>query len=628
MRQTKQAEPKTHANILNPDMQDKAHLNWRIMRLLLPYLWPQKETGLKVRLILSLLCLVIAKILAVLAPVVYGLAIDTLNGEPVVSDTLPFLFVPFALVVGYGLTRFFSQFFVELREYLFARITQRVRRYIGLRVFSHLLSLSANFHMGRQTGGLSRSIDRGVSAVAVLLRFSVFSILPIFLEILLIGLTLWGLLSGIYAAIIFGTVIVYIIFTTLVTTWRTRFRRTMNAEESEGNTRTVDSLINYETVKYFSAESHEIDRYHQTLLKWETASTRSQLSLMALNLGQAGIIAIGMIWIMGLSIGRIESGHMTVGDFTMVVLYLMQLYQPLNFFGTVYRTMRQSLVDIEEVFGLLDVKQDISNAPDATSLSVTNGHIRFDKVSFAYDERRQVLDGVSFQVPPGKSLAIVGPSGSGKSTLSRLLFRFYDPNSGKISIDGQKLPEVTQESLRKQIGMVPQDTVLFNDTIAYNIGFGRVGACQTEIEDAARLAQVSDFITSLPDGYNSRVGERGLKLSGGEKQRIAIARTILKNPPIFVFDEATSALDSETEAEIQKNLEHLSSGKTTLIIAHRLSTVVNCDEIIVLEAGKIVEQGRHSDLLAKNGLYADMWRRQTEQSETQLNETKTAQSVV
>jgi len=518
--------------------------------------------------------------------------------------------VPIALLVGYGLLRVGQQGFAELRDFVFAKVGQRAIRRIALKIFEHLHALALRFHMDRQTGGLSRAIERGIKGIDFLLRFMLFNILPTLVEIVLVCGILWSLFGFIFSAITFVTVMVYVAFTLVFTEWRLKFRRAMNDSDTEANTKAIDSLLNFETVKYFGNEKHEAQRYDVSMQRYEKAAVKSLTTLSLLNVGQGLIMAVGMTILLVLSGIRVSDGSMSIGEFTAVNLYMMQLFQPLNFLGFVYREIKQSLVDMEQMFGLLEENREIEDKPDSAPLSVAEGVVRFEHVSFKYDPRKSVLRDVDFEVPAGNTVAIVGASGAGKSTISRLLFRFYDVDDGRITIDGQDIRDITQSSLRAAIGIVPQDTVLFNDSIFYNIQYGRPAASPAEVEDAARLAQVHDFVMALPDGYNTRVGERGLKLSGGEKQRVAIARTILKSPKILLFDEATSALDTHTEREIQTALEQVSTDRTTLVIAHRLSTVVNADEIIVLDGGVIVERGRHDALLAQGGMYADLWQRQ------------------
>jgi ATP-binding cassette subfamily B protein len=574
---------------------------------LLPYLWPQGETALRVRVVLAVLCLVIAKAANVYIPILFKGLVDALTRPENLM-----IAVPIGLLLAYGLARVMSQGFAELRDGIFAKVAQRAIRRIALMAFRHLHRLSLRFHLDRQTGGLTRAIERGAKGIEFLLTFLLFNVVPTLLEIGLVCIILWRLYDVWFAAVTFVTIVGYIWYTFGVTEWRTKYRRRMNESDSEANTKAIDSLLNYETVKYFGNEEHEARRYDMALTAYEKAAVKSRTTLSALNVGQAGIIALGVTLIMFMAARGVVAGNMTVGDFVLVNAYMIQLYMPLNFLGTVYREIRQSLIDMETMFALLRVGVEVEDRPDAPALHVAEGRVAFEGVSFGYDPRRPILKEVSFEVGPGRTVAIVGPSGAGKSTISRLLFRFYDVTGGRIAIDGQDIRAVTQESLRAAIGIVPQDTVLFNDTVYYNIAYGRPEATQEEVEQAARLARIHDFVVALPDGYETKVGERGLKLSGGEKQRVAIARTILKQPQILLFDEATSALDTHTEKEIQKSLREVSAERTTLIIAHRLSTVIHADEILVLEAGRVVERGRHADLLRDDGKYAAMWRRQQE----------------
>jgi ABC-type transport system involved in Fe-S cluster assembly fused permease/ATPase subunit len=577
------------------------------IRSLLPYLWPRNEMELRVRIVAAIACLFIAKIANVYVPVLYKHAIDALGTTAGTAAMLPV-----GMILAYGLARVLSLAFGELRDAIFAKVAQRSIRSVALNVFQHLHALSLRFHLERQTGGLSRSVERGTKAIQTLLSFMLFNILPTLLEILLVCAILWGMFNIWFALATFTTVVLYIVYTLVITEWRTKFRREMNEMDNQANTKAIDSLLNYETVKYFGNEEHEARRYDNALSFYEKAAVRSQTSLSLLNIGQAAIISIGLTVVMYMAARGIMAGTMTIGDFVLVNTYLLQLYQPLNFFGFVYREIKQGLADMEKMFELLEIDREIADAPGARALEVAGATVAFKGVEFGYDPRRPILKGVSFTVPAGRTVAIVGPSGAGKSTISRLLFRFYDPNAGRILIDGQDISAITQASLRAAIGIVPQDTVLFNDTIFYNIAYGRPGASVEEVERAARLAHIHDFVLRLPDGYKTMVGERGLKLSGGEKQRVAIARTILKQPDILLFDEATSALDTHTEREIQANLREVSRGRTTLVIAHRLSTVIDADEIIVLDDGRIVERGRHGELLARRGAYAAMWTRQQE----------------
>jgi len=577
------------------------------IRTLLPYLWPPGEWGLRARVLIAMVFLVAAKGANVVVPIFLKLAVDTLGGEGNQAVVLPL-----AVILAYGLARVLSQAFGEIRDAVFTRVAQRAIRLAGLRTFRHLHRLSLRFHLERKTGGIARAVERGTKGIEFLLRFMLFNILPTLLEIFLVCGVLWHLYGIPYAAVTLATLIIYIAWTMGVTEWRTKFRRAMNETDNEANTKAIDSLLNFETVKYFGNEDHEARRFDVALKGYEQAAVKSGSSLAFLNIGQGVVIALGTVAMLIMASQGVVAGHMTVGDFVLVNTYLIQLFMPLNFLGFVYREIKRSLIDMESMFRLLAQQADVADTPDAPALVVNGGRVQFENVTFAYDERRPVLKDVSFEVPSGGKTAIVGPSGSGKSTISRILFRFYDVSGGKVTIDGQDIRQVSQDSVRATIGMVPQDTVLFNDTIYYNIAYGRPDASPAEIEEAARLAHIHDFVMALPDGYQSSVGERGLKLSGGEKQRVAIARTILKNPAILIFDEATSALDSHTEREILEALREVSADRTTLTIAHRLSTIVDADEILVLVDGHVVERGSHDALLTRGDVYAAMWARQQE----------------
>jgi ATP-binding cassette subfamily B protein len=587
--------------------------DWQTIKTLLPYLWAWKG-----RVVFALCCLLLAKLTNVAVPMVFKDIIDTFTLPGANKLEQAVLLVPLGLLATYGALRFSTVLFTELREIFFARVTQRAVRTITLQVFEHLHSLSLRFHLDRQTGGLTRDIERGTRSIGSLISYTLYSILPTLVEIALVI----GILAARYAwdfTLITGvTLTIYVIFTIVVTNWRTVLRREVNELDSAANVRAVDSLINFETVKYFNNERWEHDRYDEQMQKWETAQIRSQVSLSWLNLGQSLIIAAGVTLMMWRAAVGVAAGNMTVGDIVLVNAFLIQLYMPLNHLGVLYREIRQSLTDIERMFSLLDKNREIQDAPDARPLFASGEsgpcEIEFENVGFAYEANRQILFDVDFKVGAGETVAVVGHSGSGKSTLARLLFRFYDTTTGSVKINGSDLRALQQASVRAAIGIVPQDTVLFNDTIFYNIQYGRPTAPREEVIAAAKAAHIHDFIERLPDGYDTRVGERGLKLSGGEKQRVAIARALLKNPPILIFDEATSALDSKTEKAIQAELEQAAIGRTTLIIAHRLSTVMNADEILVLDAGHIVERGAHRALLEQNGLYAQMWALQQQQN--------------
>ncbi len=588
--------------------------NREAIRDLLPFLWPKGRPDLKGRVVLAMIALVLAKAVTLYMPFLYGAAVDALDQQ---SPELIVITTVVALIGAYGIARILMIGLAQLRDGLFARVGQHAVRAVGLRTFRHLHALSLRFHLSRRTGGLSRVIERGVKAIEFLLRFTLFNIGPTLLELVLVAGIFWWNFGIWFAVVTLATVGSYILFTFKVTEWRIGFIRSMNQSDERAHSKAIDSLLNFETVKYFGNEAHESERFDRSMARYEDAAVRSTKSLSWLNAGQAAIFAVGLSVLMIMAAMGVRNGTMTLGDFVLVNAMLIQLYQPLNLLGFVYREIKQALVDMETMFALLGVGAEIEDKPDAKPLAAKSAaasscEIRFENVDFAYDPERKILKGVDFTVPAGRMVAIVGPSGAGKSTISRLLFRFYDATAGRILIDGQDIRDVTQDSVRQAIGIVPQDTVLFNDSIRYNIRYGRPDATDAEVEEAARMAQIHDFIVGLPEGYDSQVGERGLKLSGGEKQRVAIARTLLKNPPILLLDEATSALDTHTEKEIQASLSIVSRDRTSLVIAHRLSTVVDADEIIVLDHGKICERGTHRELLAREGAYAAMWQRQQE----------------
>ncbi|MGB0935757.1 MAG: ABCB family ABC transporter ATP-binding protein/permease [Alphaproteobacteria bacterium] len=579
--------------------------DWRTLMTLMPYLWKE---GMRFRVVLSGVLLILGKLTSILIPIFYKLAVDALSQPKELLVALPVL-----LLVGYGVTRLISVAFAEVKDAIFAKVAQGAIRHAGMCTFHHLHQLSLRFHLDRKTGGLTRAIERGVKAIERVLRFSMFNILPTIFEISFVSITLWILFDWTFVVVTVVTLAIYIWYTVAITQWRTKFVRKMNKVDNQANTMAIDSLLNYETVKYFCNERHEELRFDDSLRVYEGAAIKNSVSLSILNVGQGLIIALGLMIVMMMAGQGVVDGTMTIGDFVLVNTYLLQLALPLGFLGFAYREIKLALVDMEYMFELAEVDREITDKPDAKDLQIQRGAITFDSVNFSYNPERPILKGLSFEVPAGHTVAIVGASGAGKSTLSRLLFRFYDVSQGAITIDGQDIRDITQHSLRSAIGIVPQDTVLFNDTIAYNIAYGRPGASEEEILAAAKIARIHDFIENLPNGYESLVGERGLKLSGGEKQRVAIARTILKQPDIFLFDEATSALDTHTEKAIQQSLRDVSSNRTTLIIAHRLSTVTHANQILVMDSGEIVERGTHQELLAKKDIYAAMWARQLEE---------------
>ncbi len=584
------------------DIKDDQHISWSVFYKLLPYLGEFKQ-----RVALALLCLVLAKVASVALPFVLKYSVDSLNDPATIT---PLLLAPIALVIAYGGFRFLNVILGEVRDTLFGRVTERAMRRLGLEVFEHLHRLDLRFHLSRQTGGLSRDIDRGTNGISFLMRFMVFNIGPTLLEIAFVVGILFTNYGMTFALIILVSVVLYVFFSMKATDWRTRYVREVNQADNQTNTRAVDSLLNYETVKYFNNEAYEADLYDTNLARWETARRSNRLSLFALNGGQALIIASAMTSMLILAALEVQAGTMTIGDFVLINAFTMQIFMPLNFLGFVYREIRGALANIENLFTLLNTKVGVEDTTDAKPITITQGHIRFEQVNFHYEENRHILKDVSFEVPAGSKVAIVGPSGSGKSTLAKLLFRFFDPISGNISIDGQNIKHYQQLSLRSSIGIVPQDTVLFNDTLRANIQYGDTNASENALQKAIEMSQLSDFVAKLPDGLDTQVGERGLKLSGGEKQRVAIARTILKNPPIVIFDEATSSLDSHSEQGILSALDALAQQHTAIVIAHRLSTIQNADIIIVLENGIITEQGNHADLMGQNGIYAGLWQAQ------------------
>ncbi|WP_282058100.1 ABCB family ABC transporter ATP-binding protein/permease [Lentibacter algarum] len=583
----------------------------RTIKRVFPYLWPDGEVWVKRRVLIAMAALLLSKLIAVYTPIIYRDAVNALSGEGV-SDLL---LGAVGLTVAYGMARIFTSGFQQLRDGVFAAVAQRALRKLALETFTHIHRLSMRYHITRKTGGLSRIIERGVKGVDFLLRFLLFSVGPLILELLLVAGIFFFLFDVWYLAVVVGTIALYVWFTFTVTEWRVKLRREMNDRDTDANQKAIDSLLNFETVKYFGAERREGQRYDAAMEGYEAAAIKTASSLAFLNFGQALLITMGLIAVMVMAALGVQNGDLTVGDFVMVNAYMIQITLPLNFLGTVYREIRQSLVDMGEMFDLLGQPAEIQDKPEATQIEVSNGTVVLENVHFGYDSARPILKGVSLKVGAGETVAIVGPSGSGKSTIGRLLFRFYDVSEGRLSIDGQDVRDVTQESLHGVIGVVPQDTVLFNDTIRYNIAYGRDGASEEEIVAAAKAAQIHDFIAALPNGYDTAVGERGLKLSGGEKQRVGIARTLLKDPPVLLLDEATSALDTETEREIQSALRKAGEGRTVITIAHRLSTISDADLIVVLEDGEVAEQGTHEALLKRKGRYASLWARQSSEED-------------
>ena len=579
----------------------------KTFKLLFPFLWPNKRGDLRRRVSLALICLILAKVASVYTPLILGRSVDSLT--ELSSGVNLLMLIPIALIISYGVARIASLTFEGMRDALFSKVSQHAIREVSLTIFKHLHSLSLQFHLNRQTGALSKFIDRGTKGIDFLLRYVIFNVVPTFIEIILVTIILLNLYGYFYALITIITITIYVILTFIITQWRVQFRRDMNSADNSVSTKMIDSLLNFETVKYFNNENHEFNRLDVSLKKYELAANKSRHSLSLLNIAQIIVIMSGITIMLVMTAFGIRSNDISIGGFVVINAYMLQLYQPLNFLGSVYREIQQSLVDMENMFNLLDEKSKVKDSLKQLKIN-SKTEIKFSNISFGYDERRTVIKDISFEVPNGKKVAIVGPTGAGKSTISRLLFRFYDPTNGSIYINDENINSISQHSLRKIIGVVPQDTVLFNDTIHYNISYGDPKASEDDIINAAKNADIHNFVISLPDGYETIVGERGLKLSGGEKQRVAIARTFLKNPKILFFDEATSALDSTTEKEIQKNLENISKNKTTLIIAHRLSTVAYADNIIVLDKGSIIEQGSHNYLLDLKGKYFEMWEKQ------------------
>ena len=604
---------KTNANLNNERIQ-----GWNVIKRVVPYLWPVGETVVKVRVVTAMAALLISQVIAVLTPQFFAQAVDVMTPET--ADIGTYLGLgAVGLTLAYGFARLMTVGFQQLRDVIFTPVGQRALRKLALETFTHIHRLSMRYHITRKTGGLSRIIERGVKGVEFLLRFLLFSVGPLVLQLLMIAGVLFVTFDVWYLVVVMVTIVLYVWFTFAVTEWRVKIRKVMNDQDTDANQKAIDSLLNFETVKYFGAERWESERYDGAMKKYAEAAIKTNYTLAFLNFGQSLIITSGLVAVMVMAAIGVSEGTLTVGDFVLVNAYMIQITMPLNFLGTVYREIRQALIDMGDMFELLEQPAEVQDKPDANVLNVQGGAIALKGVSFGYDEERPILKGIDLDVPAGETVAIVGSSGSGKSTIGRLLFRFYDVNSGRLTIDGQDVRDVTQESLHAQIGVVPQDTVLFNDTVYYNIAYGRPEATRDQVIAAAKSAKIHDFIESLPDGYDTTVGERGLKLSGGEKQRVGIARTLLKNPPILLLDEATSALDTETELEIQAELEQMGEGRTVITIAHRLSTIADADKIVVLEDGHVVEQGKHDDLLAKDGRYAHLWNRQLDEAVEGLN---------
>ncbi len=604
---------------MNNDDTNSERLNgWRTIKRVAPYLWPADNKAIKLRVVLAMIALVLAKVLTVTTPFFFKAAIDSMSPEVLEQPVIMMVTGTISLVIAYGVMRLLGVGFNQLRDAIFAKVGQRALRRLALETFEHIHALSLRYHITRKTGGLSRIIERGVKGVEFLLRFMLFSVGPLILELAMVGLIFYIVFDVRYLGVVVVTIALYVWFTFRITEWRVKIRKEMNKQDTDANQKAIDSLLNYETVKYFSAERREASRYDDSMRNYERLAIQTNYTLGFLNFGQSVIITSGLVGVMVLAAMGVMDGTLTVGDFVMVNAYMIQITMPLNFLGTVYREIRQALVDMGEMFDLLGQPAEITDKENAPDLVCTGGELSFEDVDFSYETNRSILHKLNLKVEAGQTVAVVGPSGSGKSTIGRLLFRFYDVNGGGLKIDGQDVRDITQKSLREQIGVIPQDTVLFNDTVGYNIAYGRPEASHEEVIEVAKAAQIHDFIMSLPDGYDAIVGERGLKLSGGEKQRVGIARTLLKNPPILLLDEATSALDSETEQGILDSLKSMGEGRSVITIAHRLSTVVHADRIIVLEKGHVTEEGTHEELLARNGRYASMWARQASDSELEI----------